>query len=99
MEPLTVYVSRSLKQRLDRRSIHQGEGPVLQIVDGGVRVQAHALVQGGEQVLGRIGGGDGVSTEAVGGADYLAAANAAARGDDAEAVGPVVPAAVAVDPG
>src|SRR5690242_19316237 len=53
---IVVLGEESSKERVHRRAVGQDVGPVLQVVDRGARVDAEAVVEGGDQVA----GGDGV---------------------------------------
>src|SRR5258706_4378419 len=63
--------------------------PAAVVGDGGGGIDAQDVIEGGEDVLGVVGAGDGVFAQFVGGADVLAHFQAAAAEENGAGVGPV----------
>src|SRR5215472_1588769 len=98
--PVNRHLSRWITSRIyaaQRSALDEWQRAALLVVDGRVRVDAHQIVEGGRQILRVDGVRGGEGADAVGGADDLAAADAAAGQHDAEAVRPMITAAVDVE--
>src|SRR5688572_15540086 len=73
------------EQSPDRLTFDQSEWPMLQVVDDRMRIDPQRLVKGRDEILRPDRGRRGVGADAIGPAEHLSAAHAAAGDHEAEA--------------
>src|SRR5687767_13710440 len=84
---------------MERLAVDEAERTSLPVEDREMGVDAEGVVEGGDDVFGGDGIGGGMGGEPVLRAEDLSPPDAAAGHDQAEATGPVVAAAILVEPG